>query len=325
MPVTTSAVADPDTRQYAAATTGCGLLERSDLGRLALTGTEAAAYLDGQVTNAVDGLTPGAGVYAAFLTPKGRMLGDLRVLRTDQELLLVTERATLQALFDRIRGTLVGFDAELHKRTLETAHFALAGARAREVAQAETLPEREHASLEVELAGISALAVATDVGLDLICAADGCAALVAALAERGATPVDEEVFECLRIESGRPRWGAELDETVIPEEAGLNERAVDFEKGCYVGQETVARLHWKGKPNRHLRGLELAEAAPPGAELSSGERAVGRLSSVAQSPRVGAVGLALIRREVALGDPVEVAGAGQARTVELPFVERLAE
>ena len=133
-------------------------------------------------------------------------------------------------------------------------------------------------------------------------------------------PVSEAVAECLRVERGRPRFGVDLDDTVIPQEAGLNERAVSFTKGCYVGQETVARLFYRGKPNRQLRGLKLSAAAPTGAEISLGDRVVGRLGSVAESPALGSIALALVRREAPPGSEV-VVGADQvdAVVVELPF------
>jgi folate-binding protein YgfZ len=132
--------------------------------------------------------------------------------------------------------------------------------------------------------------------------------------------VREEAAECLRIERGRPRYGIDLDDTVIPQEAGLNERAVSFTKGCYVGQETVARLHYKGKPNRHLRGLRLSAPVDTGEQLLLGERAVGRVGSVAGSPRLGPIALALVRREAQPGTSVAVGEHGaRAEVVELPF------
>ena len=108
---------------------------------------------------------------------------------------------------------------------------------------------------------------------------------------------------------------------MIPQEAGLNERAVSFTKGCYVGQETVARLHYRGKPNRHLRGLRLGtDAAVTGDELTYDGRAVGRLGSVALSPRFGPIGLALVRREAPVGSVVAVGDStAQGEVVELPF------
>jgi folate-binding protein YgfZ len=124
----------------------------------------------------------------------------------------------------------------------------------------------------------------------------------------------------VRVEAGRARYGIDLDEGTIPQEAGLNDRAVSFTKGCYVGQETVARLHYRGKPNRHLRGLRLSAAMPPGTPLALGEREVGTLGSSVVSPRHGPIGLALIRREAAPGDRLEVADSGTtAAVVELPF------
>ena len=132
--------------------------------------------------------------------------------------------------------------------------------------------------------------------------------------------VGEDVAEIVRVERGRPRYGAELDDGVIPQEAGLNERAVSFTKGCYVGQETVARLHYRGKPNRHLRGLRLSAPAEPGAELRLGEKVVGRLGTVVVSPAHGPIALALVRREAAPGDTLAVAdGEVTAEVVVLPF------
>ena len=123
----------------------------------------------------------------------------------------------------------------------------------------------------------------------------------AAALEAGAVEVGEEAAECLRIERGRPRYGVDLDDSVIPQEAGLNERAVSFTKGCYVGQETVARLFYKGKPNRELRGLSSAELLPVGTELRLEERVVGTVTSSAISPRLGPIALALVRREAPVG------------------------
>jgi folate-binding protein YgfZ len=307
-------------------TEGCGILDRSERGKLALTGPDAVEFLNGQVTNELMDLRPGAGRYAAFLTHKGKMLGDLRILargdrETVQELLLDTERVALQALFDMIRRFKVGYRLELHKRTLERGLLSLLGPRSEEVAGVAGLPGEEHANVELEVEGIAALAVRTDVGLDLICEAADTQGIAEALRARGGEAVGEEAAECLRIERGRPRYGLDLDDTVIPQEAGLNERAVSFTKGCYVGQETVARLFYKGKPNRHLRGLRLSAPAEHGEELTFKGRPVGRIASGALSPRFGPIALALVRREAPPGSVVEVGGRASARVVELPFAE----
>jgi folate-binding protein YgfZ len=314
-----AAAADP-AAAYEAATRGCALVDRSERGKLALTGTEAKDFLHGQVTNDITGLTAGEGCYAAFLTHKGKMRGDLRVLDFGAELFLDCERAALQDLFTLIHRFKLGRDVQLHKRTLECGLISLIGPRAREVAGAPGLPEVEHASAPATLAGASVWLVVTDTGVDVICPAADTPSVAGALQAAGAVPVAEEVAEIVRVERGRPRYGKDLDDTVIPQEAGLNDRAVSFTKGCYVGQETVARLFYKGKPNRHLRGLRLSAPAEPGQRIALGERELGHLGSAVVSPVHGPIALALIRREAEPGDTVSVAdGKITATVTELPF------
>ena len=307
----------PASSDYRNATEACGLLDRSERGKLALIGREAKSFLQGQVTNDVEALSPGEGCYAAFLTPKGKMLGDLRILDAGDEILLDTERVALQELFNMIRRFSIGFDVELHKRTLESGLLSLLGPESEAVVGGGGLGELEHSNSAVTVGGIHARAIRTDLGIDLLCDAANVDGLRAAL---GVAAVSEAVAECLRVERGRPRFGVDLDDTVIPQEAGLNERAVSFTKGCYVGQETVARLHYRGKPNRHLRGLRLTEVTQTGDELTYDGRTVGRLGSVALSPRFGPIGLALVRREAPVGSVVAVGdGTAQGEVVELPF------
>jgi len=298
----------------------CGLVDRSERGKLALSGPQAKTFLQGQVTNDVEALAPGSGCYAALLSPKGKMLGDLRILDTGEELLLDTERSALQAVFNVIHRARLGFDAELHKRTVQRGLLSLVGPDARRIAgpTAQALPDEEHAHAAIDVDGIAARAIVTDFGIDLLCDADQADALAAALAARGALAVPEAAAEVLRVEHGRPRYGIDLDETTIPQEAALNERAVSFGKGCYVGQETVARLYYKGKPNRHLRGLRLSEAAPGGTELTLGGKPVGHLGSVVVSPEHGPIALALVRREAEPGAELS-AGPATAVVVDLPF------
>jgi folate-binding protein YgfZ len=136
----------------------------------------------------------------------------------------------------------------------------------------------------------------------------------------GVEQVSDEAAELVRIESGRPRFSIDMGSDTIPEEAGLNERAVSFTKGCYVGQETVARLHYKGRPNRHLRGLRPAEPVEHGDDIRLGERVVGVVGSSAESPALGPVALAIVRREAEPGARVQVGSSSIEATVsELPF------
>jgi tRNA-modifying protein YgfZ len=294
-------------------TEAVGLVDRSERGKLALTGQQAKALLSGQVTNDIEALAPGTGCYAALLTNKGKMLADLRVLDTDDELWLDTERVALQALFDSLRRGAVGWDAQLHKRTLEQALLSLVGPGAEQAVGGPVGPE--HANRRAQLGGADVLLVATDLGVDVVCAAGDADRVRGALA---VPEVPEAAAEVLRVESGRPRYGIDLDDATIPQEAGLNDRAVSFTKGCYVGQETVARLHWRGKPNRHLRGLRLSAPVASGTPLLLGEREVGRVGSSVVSPRFGPIALAIVRREASVGDEL---AAGDARAVvgEPPF------
>jgi folate-binding protein YgfZ len=202
---------------------------------------------------------------------------------------------------------------ELHKRTLQSGLLSLIGPESRAVAGAAALGHAEHDNVRGEIAGIPVRLIATHLGVDVMCAAEDTANVTRALTEAGAVAVPESVLEVVRVEHGRPRYGIDLDDTVIPQEAALNERAVSFTKGCYVGQETVARLFYKGKPNRHLRGLRLSAPVPPGAELTHDGRVVGRLGSVAISPAHGVIALALVRREAGPGDTVSVGRTASAR------------
>jgi tRNA-modifying protein YgfZ len=315
-----TAIADNLAAGYRALTEACGLVDRSERGKLALTGPEAKSFLQGQVTNDIEGLEPGRGCYAAFLTHKGKMLGDMRVLDLGEELLLDTERSTLQELFNMIRRYKLGSDVELHKRTVEMGLLSLIGPDARRVAGARSLSGAEHANARAEIGGTPVVLVATDAGVDVFCAAGDTAAVRATLEAAGAIPVEEAVAEIVRVERGRPRYGFELNDGVIPQEAGLNERAVSFTKGCYVGQETVARLFYRGKPNRHLRGLRLSAPAAPGDAVRLGEKEVGRVGTAVVSPAFGPIALAIVRREAAPGETVAVGDAGlTAEVVELPF------
>jgi folate-binding protein YgfZ len=325
--------------QHRILSAGCGLVDRSERGKLALVGVDAVGFLNGQVTNDLAGLRPGEGLYAAFLTHKGKMLGDLRILALggpeapDRSgdvamLLLDTERVALQALFDMIRHFKVGYRVELRKRTLESGLYSLIGPSARAVASqaaavlpTELPPEVEHAHASALIGERAVRLIATENGeLDVLFeAADG-EAVLAALLATGATAVSQEAAEVVRVERSRPRYGIDMDAETIPEEAGLNERAVSFTKGCYLGQETVARLHYRGRPTRHLRGLRLSEPARAGEQLLLGERTVGRLGSTVLSPHLGPIGLALVRREAEPGARVRVGTDDiDAEVLELPF------
>jgi tRNA-modifying protein YgfZ len=292
-------VTDSLAADYRLLTERVGLVDRSERGKLALTGPEAKDFLHGQVTNEIEALEPGR-----------KMLGDLRVLDLGDELWLDTERVALQELFNMIRRYKLGRDVELHKRTLERALLSLVGP------QAPAIGADEHDSVRDEIGGVPVILVRTDLGADVICEAGRAGEVKAALR---VPEVPEAIAEIVRVEHGRPRYGLELDDSVIPQEAGLNERAVSFTKGCYVGQETVARLYYRGKPNRHLRGLRLSDPVASGEPLRLGEREVGRVGTSVVSPVHGPIALAIVRREAAPGETVVAGDGATAVVAELPF------
>jgi folate-binding protein YgfZ len=291
---------------YRAATEAAGWVDHSDRGKLALSGDEAVAFLDSLLSQDIAAIPVGGGADATLLGPKGHMLAEVRVLRTEQELLLDCERVALQALFDALRNGSLGWQVDLHKRTLERGLISVVGPHA------AGAPQGEHAH-----ALIGAVRhIRTRLGVDLLCETTE---LERAKAGLEAVAIGEDAYECVRIEAGIPRYGVELDASTMPQEAGLHERAVSFTKGCYVGQETVARLYWKGKPNRYLRQLRFSEPVAAGAELLLGGRDVGRVASSAVSPRLGPIGLAIVRREAQVGAQLRVEGSATTATVdELP-------
>jgi len=305
--------------QYRQLREECGLLDRSARGKLLLSGPEAAEYLQGQLTNDVESLSPGEGQYAALLDRKGHMQADMRVLRTaEEDFWLDTEAAALQAALRHLEMYKIGRDVTVADLTGERAILSLIGPRSVEVAGTAPLPEFASEAAAVE--GVECLAVGTGGGIDLIAKASEAAKLREALLAAGAAEVGEEAAEVLRIEAGTPRFGAEMSAETMPAEAGIVERAVSFTKGCYIGQEPVARLHYKGRPNRRLRGLELSAPAAPGEPLRLGEKQVGRLGSAAISPARGPIGLAIVRREAEPGSELAVGEDGvTARVVDLPF------
>ena len=295
------------TSEYELLTESAGLFDRSERAKLLLTGSDAVDFLQGQVTNDVEALAPGSGCYAALLTHKGKLRTDMRVLRGSDWVWLDAEAPAREGLKQTIEMYGIGRDVRAEDLTDSRAILSLIGPRADDALEASPPPE-EHSFVE----GEHGLYVRTDLGIDVICETPPAAL--------GVEPVAEETAECLRIESGRPRYGIDMDSTTIPEEAGLNERAVSFTKGCYVGQETVARLHYKGKPNRWLRGLRLSAPAERGEELLLGDRVVGAVGSSCVSPTLGPIALAIVRREAADGDTVLVGeDRREATVVGLPF------
>lgn len=314
-----SAIAVELDAQYRQLREECGLLDRSDRGKLLLGGAEAAEYLQGQLTNDVEALAPGEGQHSALLDRKGRMQADLRVLRpAAAEILVETEAEALAAALRHLTMYSVGREVEVADLGAERTILSLIGPRAVEIAGTAPLPE--HACEPAAVAGVECLAVGGREGIDLIVPAAEAGRVAAELRAAGAVDVSAAAAEILRVEAGVPRFGAEMGTETMPAEAGIVERAVSFTKGCYIGQETVARLHYRGRPNRHLRGLRLSAPAAPGDPVRLGEKEVGRLGGAVVSPAHGPIGLAILRREAEPGAAVAVGEDGvTAEVSDLPF------
>jgi tRNA-modifying protein YgfZ len=306
--------------QYRALREEAGFLRRKRAA-LIVKGSDAAEYLQGQLTNDIEGLEPEHGCYAVLLDRKGHLQSDMRVLRLDNgEIWLDLEPSPAPAVVKHLGTYSIGRDVEVEDVSEGWAITSLIGPRAAQLAGCEGLGP-EHAQRFRDWDGTDVLTAATDVGVDLITRMDQATSLADLLAAAGAAEVSEPAAEIVRVESGRPRFGFDMGPESMPAEAGITERAVDFEKGCYIGQEPVARLHYRGKPNRTLRGLRLSGPAEPGDPLRSADREVGTVGTACLSPALGPIALAIVRREAAEGDRLEVGDGGvTAEVVSLPFV-----
>jgi len=299
----------------------CGLLDRSDRFSLTVHGTEAAEFLQGQVTNEIEKLGVGDGCYAALLNRKGHMQADMRILHAkENEFWIDTEGLAGPRILKHLSMYKIGRDAavEVSDRKI----ISLVGPGSLHLAGIS--PGDEYSSAETTLAGASCLVVATNFGLDLLVESESAVAVSEEMESRGAVPVSADAVEILRVETGRPRFGLEMTEKTMPAEAGIVESAVNFTKGCYIGQEPVARLHYKGRPNRHLRGLKFSGPVEAGSTVHLGDRELGAIGTAVLSPASGQIGMAILRKEAEPGATVIVSSQGnevEAQVVELPFIE----
>lgn len=317
---------------------GVGLFAMEDRGLLEVRGSDRIRWLDGMLTADVKALEKrgeGAGCLALLLTHRGAIVADLRVGRLGETLLLECPKSELGRIRAVLEKMIIADDVVLSDRSEVHAVLGLEGARSGEVlARAigeATLPAPD-AWAEIPFAGAPVLVAAFgwsgEQAYQLRIDATRLGALRAGIEQAaGSLGVecvagDRALLEVLRIEAGIPALGAELDEEVLPPEARL-ERAIAVNKGCYVGQEIVARLRSRGQVNHLLVGLRLEAGALPkvGTTLSVGGRSTGEITSVAASPSQGAIALAYVRREHAeVGTRVELAAGGAASVVALPFV-----
>jgi folate-binding protein YgfZ len=277
-------------------------------GCLALTGSDCAGLLHGLVTNDVKSLRPGSGCHVALLTPKGKMRADLAVLRlAEEEFLLDCEPSLAAPLLAILSGYVPFSQSKMEDRTASNGVVHLEGPASAEILATAGVAEPaaaplSHLTAEIEGVRVRVVRVsrAGEEGFDLQSEPDAPPRLLGLLAGHGAQQVPLEVLEAGRVEAGLARWGAELDETVLPNEAWLERTAISYNKGCYLGQETVARLKTYGHVNRHLVALLLpvGSGAVAGDLVRAGDETVGKVTSAVDSALRGRrVALAFVKRE----------------------------
>lgn len=314
---------------------------RSDA-RLRVTGPDRREWLQGLLTNDMAALGPGRGCYAAYLTPQGRMLGDMRVYDRGDHVVLDIVADAREVLLSRLDQFIIMEDVVLEDISELTGCVSVAGPGAAgrlaamlglDPATLAALDEYAHVTVTVD--GADGLCASSrELGVDaydVYLPTAQTAALLARLRALDVPMLDDDVVTTARVEAGRPRFGIDMDDETIPLEAGLEERAISFTKGCYVGQEVVIRVLHRGQgrvARRLCRIVSDAPAAAPmadapwrvGAELRAGSRAVGRLTSVCASPqRKRLLAIGMVHRDAAVpGTCVEIAdgGAFSAATVE---------
>ncbi|HYC51356.1 MAG TPA: hypothetical protein VEB19_09645 [Gemmatimonadaceae bacterium] len=292
------------------------VVNRNHRGRMLFTGEKAADVLTGLVTNDVSALHVGQGQYAVALTAKGKVVSDLRILRMEEGFLTDASPRSREAWSGIVRKYVNPRLAKYADQTESMASLGVYGTQARYVAEAITgighsalavLLPYAHVSVERDGARIIVMRsvdLAVE-GYDFFVPADHSESLWQAAVKAHATPGGHAVWEVARVEAGRPEWGVDMNDSTIPQEANLEQLdAISFTKGCYTGQEVVARVHFRGHVNRSLRGLRASGTVPPptNAVLFDGTgKAVGDVRSSVISPQLGGIALGMIRLEVETG------------------------
>jgi len=279
------------------------LFQRGPVTYLELSGSQRAQFVHRLCTNVIDTLRPGQGQEAFVTDPRGHVLAHVLALATEETLVLRAEAGRGAALLAHFDHYIIRDDVGLHDRSSAICEFVLGGPGGSAVwhkAVGESAPPERlgHAALPAKLA--AGRVVRWDAETLLVeVAPDAAAAVAAQLQAAGATPIDSATWEAWRIEKGWPLEGRDFNRDNLPQEIGRDAQAISFNKGCYLGQETVARLDARGHVNRRLRRLRFstAEVPPPGTQLTHADQPAGVVTSAAWAPELGrAVALGLIRR-----------------------------
>ncbi len=309
----------------------CGLVERRWSTGLEIRGADRGRFLGGFVTCDVKSLEPGEGAHGLITDVRGRVLADPVALALDDCLWLELPPARAAEISAHLSKYLIVDRVEIRPLDGMIA-LSLIGPRCEEVFSAGQLPEAtwSHRAVEVLGTGVRLVREPPFVahGLEIpgctiwVPAADARDLFDKLVASGALVPVGFRAYDALRVAAGRPLYGIDFDAGNLPQETGLEEQTVSYTKGCYLGQEVVARIHYRGGVNRHLRGLVIGggadDADPVGRAVLVGGREVGTVTSTATLAGVW-IGLAILHRRAEPGSDVELASGGTARVVELPF------
>jgi folate-binding protein YgfZ len=293
---------------------GAGLIDLSERGRIRVSGSEATMFLNGLVTNDVKSLAENRWMPAVFPTVQGRLIGAVRMARLKDGFLIDGERASHEAVLKTISRFTMAGDFRVADDTDEGTMLSLQGRRAGEIVgkvlKAIVADLKRDEVRELEGVTVIRATHTGEDGFDLVVDSGRAGELRQALQDAGATPVDRETFEILRIEAGIARFGIDMDETSVIPETNLDD-AVSYTKGCYVGQEIIVRIKHRGHPAKKLVGLKADGPLEPGAIVTS----------AAVSPKVGNIGLGYVRYEsFEPGTEVVLDSEIKATVTELPFI-----
>lgn len=301
----------------------CGLLERTWTQQVEVSGADRVRFLNGLITCQIAGLEPGDGAYGFMTSLKGRILADLTVLTLADRLWLEVPKLALGPVLEHCRKYLIIDQVEFLPRP-ELVALTLIGPRAAEVlSELASLPAAGRRHLAASLYGLEVRVVRQpELGVPswTVWTESAAAPELFAALSRGASlarPIGHRAFDRFRVEQGWPLFGRDYDAQNFPQETGLD--AVSYTKGCYLGQEVVARIHYRGGVNRRICGLRLETGLEEGASVLYDGREAGRLSSLVETPE-GALGLAMLHKRAAEpGTRVELEGGGAAEVIVLPL------
>lgn len=270
---------------------GTLIADRSDRGKLRLTGEQRLWFVHQILTQAFEDIQPGEARDAAILTAKGRMRGYMEVVSTDDALLVHFEPELLETLPEEIGRYVFATRVEIEDVTGSFGLVLVAGEHWEEAAQ------------EVDSVRHPTKCLGIDAGYLWVPRTE-VEATIATLAQEGAREASEEELEAIRIEHGIARWGRDMDFSSFPQEANVDDIAVHYQKGCYTGQEAMAKIHIRGKVNRHLRRISPQGDVDPGAQVTQDGVKAGVVTSVSQH-----AALAMLKHTVEPGQKVDVAGS----------------